>query len=335
MIPATDIVTSRFQRAILAAILFQGLQFVATPTIGSAAEQEMPRRHSLIQHPAVQSAPLPATTYETVLQSPGAEPAHITSGIEPHKPSVSPTPLPAPHHRTLTKRPAIATITAPATSPQTPSAASISGVTDGQAVQAPADTTKSATPTATAPTIKVTAPTHPGTTPAATATVAPTGPSPPVGTAGVQVATSAGDGSTPSSSRSRSASNLLKNPAIMSLLQPPAPVVTTPPSLPPPSTPPSTPPSSPPPPSPPSPSTANVTFRWTANKESDLAGYKIYIGSASGTYNFPGSPFQIGKVTSYTISNLPKGQTYFFALSAYDSAGNESVLSAEISKSLY
>jgi hypothetical protein len=38
---------------------------------------------------------------------------------------------------------------------------------------------------------------------------------------------------------------------------------------------------------------------------------------------------------SYTVSNLPKGQTYFFAMSAYDSAGNESALSAEVSKSLY
>ena len=42
-----------------------------------------------------------------------------------------------------------------------------------------------------------------------------------------------------------------------------------------------------------------------------------------------------GKVASYTVSNLPKGQTYFFAISAYDSAGNESPLSAEVSKSLF
>lgn len=72
-----------------------------------------------------------------------------------------------------------------------------------------------------------------------------------------------------------------------------------------------------------------------SNRESDLAGYKIYVGMASGTYNFPGSAFMAGKVTSYTIFNLPKGQTYFFAMSAYDNAGNESQLSAEISKSLF
>jgi hypothetical protein len=42
-----------------------------------------------------------------------------------------------------------------------------------------------------------------------------------------------------------------------------------------------------------------------------------------------------GNVTTYTVSNLPKGQTYFFAVSAYDSVGNESALSAEVSKSLF
>jgi len=78
-----------------------------------------------------------------------------------------------------------------------------------------------------------------------------------------------------------------------------------------------------------------VTLTWTANGEPDLAGYKIYIGTASGTYSFLGSPFMTGKVTSYTVSNLPKGQTYFFAISAYDSAGNESLLSAEVSKSIF
>ncbi|HSL04590.1 MAG TPA: fibronectin type III domain-containing protein [Nitrospiraceae bacterium] len=78
-----------------------------------------------------------------------------------------------------------------------------------------------------------------------------------------------------------------------------------------------------------------MALTWTANREPDLAGYKIYVGTASGTYSFPGSPFLTGRVTSYTASHLPKGQTYFFALSAYDSAGNESPLSAEASKSLY
>jgi hypothetical protein len=335
MIPATDIVTPRFQLAVLAAILCQSLHSVAMPTIISAAEQEPPPRHSLIHHPAAESAALPATTQGTILQPSSAESTHITNPIEPQKPSVSPAPLPPPHHRTLTKRPAIASITAPPTSSQTPPAASVSGIAAGQATQTTADTAKSTTPTAMAPITKATAASLPGATSATSAAVAPTASSSLVGTAGVHSAASARSGSAPSSSGSRSASNLLKNPAIMSLLQPSTPVITTPPSLPPPSTPPSSPTSTPPPPSPPSPSTGSVTLTWTANGEPDLAGYKIYVGTASGTYSFPGSPFLAGKVTSYTIANLPKGQTYFFALSAYDSAGNESVLSAEVSKSLY
>jgi chitodextrinase len=42
----------------------------------------------------------------------------------------------------------------------------------------------------------------------------------------------------------------------------------------------------------------------------------------------------IGKVTSYTVTGLQRNTTYFFALSAYDSAGNESALSGEASKSI-
>jgi hypothetical protein len=78
-----------------------------------------------------------------------------------------------------------------------------------------------------------------------------------------------------------------------------------------------------------------VTLTWTANGEPDLAGYKVYVGTASGTYNAPESPFVVGKVARYTVSSLPKDQTYFFAISAHDNAGNESALSAEVSKSLY
>ena len=330
MIHATDIVTPRFQLAILATILCQSLHPVAMPTIVSAAEQEPPSRHSLIHRSDAESAALPATTHGTILQPSGSEPTHITSPVEPHKPpvSVSPTPIPAPHHRTLTKRPPIATVTAPPTSPQTPAAASVSGIADGQAAQTTVDTVKGTTPSATAPSTKASA-TLSGTTPAASAAVAPTGSSPLAGAAGAQSAASAGSGSAPVSGGSRSAANVLKNSAIMSLVHPATPVVTAPP--------PSTPPSTPPPASPPaSPSTGNATLTWAANVEpNNVAGYKIYVGTNSGTYSFPGSPFVTGKVTSYAISRLPKGQTYYFAISAYNSAGDESELSAEVSKSLY
>jgi len=79
----------------------------------------------------------------------------------------------------------------------------------------------------------------------------------------------------------------------------------------------------------------SAILSWALGTESDLAGYKVYVGTTSGTYNYAGSPFSAGKVTTYTISNLPIGQTYFFAISAFDTAGNNSALSPELNKSIY
>ena len=102
----------------------------------------------------------------------------------------------------------------------------------------------------------------------------------------------------------------------------------------------------PPPPTPPSPlpvattpsstapKTASATVSWNANTESDLAGYRIYVGTRSGNYGFAG-PFEVTNRTNFTIQNLPVGATYFFAVSAFDKSGNESAKSAEVSKSLF
>jgi hypothetical protein len=43
----------------------------------------------------------------------------------------------------------------------------------------------------------------------------------------------------------------------------------------------------------------------------------------------------IGRMDSYAITGLPMGQTYYFAISAFDDSGNESGLSSEVSKSIY
>jgi hypothetical protein len=320
-----DIVTPRFQLAVLAALLCQVLQSVAMPTIVSAAEQGPPPRHSLIQRSA--AASVPPTTHGTILQPSSAESAHITSPIEPHKPSVSisPTPLPTPHHRTLTKHPSIATITAPANALQTVPGTQASGIATGQVTQTTANTDRSTVPPATVRTTK-------SATSTGAVAVAPSSPPSSTSSASSHSVASAGSSSASSSPGSRSALNLIKNSSVATLLQAPTPVVTTPPSSSPPSTPPSTPPAAPP--STP-PLTGILTLTWTANGEPDLAGYKIYVGTTSGTYNFPASPLVIGKVTSYTVANLPNGQTYFIAMSAFDSAGNESPLSAEVSKSLF
>ena len=114
----------------------------------------------------------------------------------------------------------------------------------------------------------------------------------------------------------------------------PTPVITPPP--PPPSPPAPTPVVTPPPPPPsppPAPSFGSASLTWNPNTETDLAGYKVHVGTSSGTYTFAG-PFDTRATTSYTVGNLPKGQTYYFAISAYDASGNESLFSAEVSKSI-
>ncbi|HRB18382.1 MAG TPA: fibronectin type III domain-containing protein, partial [Nitrospira sp.] len=82
------------------------------------------------------------------------------------------------------------------------------------------------------------------------------------------------------------------------------------------------------------PKTASATVSWNANTESDLAGYRIYVGTRSGSYGFAG-PFEVTNRTNFTIQNLPVGATYFFSVSAFDKSGNESAKSAEVSKSLF
>jgi hypothetical protein len=58
----------------------------------------------------------------------------------------------------------------------------------------------------------------------------------------------------------------------------------------------------------------------------DLVGYKIYYGTASRVYNHS---IDVGNVTTYTLSGLTKGQTYYAAATAYDTSANESGYSDE------
>ena len=82
------------------------------------------------------------------------------------------------------------------------------------------------------------------------------------------------------------------------------------------------------------PASSSATLLWNANTENDLAGYKVYRATASGLYGVPIATL-IGNVTNYVATGLQVGTTYFFVVTAYDSAGNESIFSNEVSKSIF
>jgi hypothetical protein len=78
-----------------------------------------------------------------------------------------------------------------------------------------------------------------------------------------------------------------------------------------------------------------ISLAWeapTTNSDgtplTDLAGYYVYYGTASGVY---GIPVDAKNVTTYTLTGLTPGQTYFIAVAAYDTSQNQSQLSNEVS----
>jgi len=87
-------------------------------------------------------------------------------------------------------------------------------------------------------------------------------------------------------------------------------------------------------PSPSTAATASVTFQWDSVADSDLAGYRVYQSTSSGSLgslvknNIPPS------TTTYQATNLASGITYYFIVTAIDASGNESSASNQISKTI-
>jgi len=63
-----------------------------------------------------------------------------------------------------------------------------------------------------------------------------------------------------------------------------------------------------------------------------LAGYHVYVRTASGVY---GPPINVGTVTSYVVNNLVIGNTYDVVVTDSHTSGMESAPSNQVSKSLY
>ena len=70
-----------------------------------------------------------------------------------------------------------------------------------------------------------------------------------------------------------------------------------------------------------------ASLEWDANSEADVAGYKLYYGTASGSYS---RSMDAGDATTATVPELISGFTYYFAVTAYNDAGLESPPSNEV-----
>jgi hypothetical protein len=71
-----------------------------------------------------------------------------------------------------------------------------------------------------------------------------------------------------------------------------------------------------------------LALSWDPNHEPDLAGYRVYYGKSSGNYD---QATNVGNVSSCSLSGLEPNRRYYLSLTAYDTSGNESDFSNEVS----
>lgn len=72
-----------------------------------------------------------------------------------------------------------------------------------------------------------------------------------------------------------------------------------------------------------------VTLRWLANTEGDVAGYRIYEAPCGDGPDCPYDRVGSTSATQFVVNGLSNGVTRYFAVAAVDVAGNESQLSIE------
>ncbi len=74
-----------------------------------------------------------------------------------------------------------------------------------------------------------------------------------------------------------------------------------------------------------------ISLTWTANSESDLMGYNIYISANSKTYSY----LATSTTNSYAVTDLKPGIEYFLFITAVDTASNESLYSNIVVSTAY
>jgi len=74
-----------------------------------------------------------------------------------------------------------------------------------------------------------------------------------------------------------------------------------------------------------------VSLAWDAVTFANLAGYRVYYGTAPGTYiQAKGAGIGVGNTTTYTVTGLTRGVRYYFAVTDFDGSNNESPYSNEV-----
>ena len=71
-----------------------------------------------------------------------------------------------------------------------------------------------------------------------------------------------------------------------------------------------------------------VGLAWDPNSEADVTGYKLYYGTAPGTYT---EAIDVGNAVTKDVTGLVYDTTYYFSVTAYNAEGLESAPSNEIS----
>src|ERR1700682_5305696 len=61
-----------------------------------------------------------------------------------------------------------------------------------------------------------------------------------------------------------------------------------------------------------------ATATWNANPEANIAGYILSYGTQPGVHP---TSVDVGNVTTHQVTTLTPGQSYYFVLQAYDTAG--------------
>lgn len=84
--------------------------------------------------------------------------------------------------------------------------------------------------------------------------------------------------------------------------------------------------------------TLSVNLSWDASPDESVVGYKVYYNTENTSFpegvlgaNEGTSPLDVGAQTMSTLSGLLENETHYFAVTAYDEYGNESIFSNIVS----